>query len=206
MIRNIVFDMGGVLIHFRPDHFIRRLGITDEADRELLGRQVFRSVEWPGMDWGLLTDEEAAASICRRVPERLHGAVRSLVLEWDRPIEPVEGMDELVRELKESGYRLYLLSNASCRHPDYWPRVPASRYFDGVMVSCFVKTVKPQPEIYGMLCETFGLRAEECFFVDDLPVNVVGACKSGFSGAVFHGDVEELRAELRRAGIYGNSL
>lgn len=201
MIRNIIFDMGGVLIHFVPDRFIDRLGITDEADRRLLLRQVFRSLEWSGMDWGIMTDEEAVESICSRVPERLHQAVRSLVMEWDRPVEPVEGMEELIEELKAGGYRIYLLSNASCRHPDYWPGIPASRFFDGVLVSYSVKTVKPQPEIYGMLCEKFGLKAEECFFVDDLPVNVVGARRTGMSGMVFHEDVEELREELRRAGV-----
>ncbi len=201
-IRNIVFDMGGVLIHFVPDHFISRLGITDEADRKLLFRQVFRSVEWSGMDWGMLTDAEAAESICRRMPERLHQAVRSLVLKWDeQPMEPMEGMYELIEELKENGYRIYLLSNASSRHPDYWPKIPASRLFDGVLVSYSVKTVKPQQEIYAILCERFGLRPEECFFIDDLPVNAAGARKYGMSSMVFHEDMEELRNRLREAGV-----
>lgn len=200
MIQNIIFDMGQVLVHFIPDHFLDRLDVS-ETDRELLFRQVFRSVEWSNMDWGVMTDEEAADSICRRVPERLHEAVRKLVLEWDRPIEPFEGMEELAEELKFNGYGIYLLSNASSRHPDYWPRIPASRFFDGVLVSYSVKTVKPQPEIYRMLCEKFALKPEECFFVDDLPVNVSGACREGMSGMVFHGDIKELRHALLAAGV-----
>lgn len=200
MIRNIVFDMGKVLIDFDPAVFVRRLKLAEE-DARFLMPQVFRSVEWANMDWGIMTDEEAVASICGRVPERLHDAVRRLVLEWDRPIMPIDGMEELIGGLKGAGYGIYLLSNASRRHPDYWPRIPASRFFDGVLVSYSVKTVKPQPEIYKMLCDRFGLKAEECFFVDDLPLNVAGACRSGMSGMVFHGDTEELRQALKATGV-----
>ncbi len=200
MIRNIVFDMGGVLIHFIPGHFIDRLHVSEE-DRTLLFRQVFRSVEWANMDWGIMTDEEAAESICGRVPRRLRDAVHELVLRWDRLMEPMEGMEELIEELKAGGYGIYLLSNASCRHPSYWPSISASRFFDGVLVSYSVKTVKPQPEIYRMLCGKFALKAEECFFVDDLPANIAGACRCGMSGMVFHEDIRELRQALRAAGV-----
>ena len=143
MIRNIVFDMGQVLLRFIPDLFIERLGVEGE-DKKLLNREVFRSLEWARMDRGSLTDEEAAEIICRRVPERLHDAVHKLVAMWDRPILAVEGTEELIAELKEKGYGIYLLSNASYRQHDYWPKLPASRYFDGTLVSADVKLVKPQ--------------------------------------------------------------
>ena len=130
MIKNIVFDMGNVIIRFDPELFMVRLGLADE-DRRLLKRELFVSLEWSRMDRGSLTDEEAAEIVCRRVPERLHDAVRRLVGMWDRPILPVEGMYELVEELRGMGYGIYLLSNASFRQHDYWPRVPASKFFDG---------------------------------------------------------------------------
>ena len=98
MIRNIVFDMGQVLLRFIPDLFIERLGVEGE-DKKLLNREVFRSLEWARMDRGSLTDEEAAQIICRRVPERLHDAVHKLVAMWDRPILAVEGTEELIAEL-----------------------------------------------------------------------------------------------------------
>ena len=100
MIRNIVFDMGQVLLRFDPPLFIERAGVP-EADRELVRREVFQSLEWARMDRGSLTDAEAAESICRRLPAHLHAAVRALVGMWDRPILPVEGMEALVAELKE---------------------------------------------------------------------------------------------------------
>lgn len=200
MIRNIVFDMGQVLIRFDRDYFIERLGITGE-DKALLKRQVFLSLEWARMDRGSMTDAEAAQSVCKRLPEHLHDAATKLVGMWDRPILPVEGMYELVQELKENGYGIYLLSNASLRQHDYWPRIEASRFFDGTLVSADEGVVKPQPEIYRLLLERFHLKAEECFFIDDVPANIEGAFYCGIPGTVFHGDTGLLRQALRSAGV-----
>ena len=156
MIKNIVFDMGNVLLRFEPELFIQRLGVTPE-DRRTLLIEVFRSLEWAKMDRGSLTERQAAELICQRVPERLHSAVHSLTDQWERPILPVEGSYELVEELKNMGYGLYLLSNASYRQHDYWPLIPCSKFFDGTLISADVKLVKPQPEIYRLLFEKFSL-------------------------------------------------
>lgn len=200
MIKNIVFDMGNVIILFDPELFMSRLGLAEE-DRRLLKRELFVSLEWSRMDRGSLTDEEAAEIVCRRVPERLHDAVRRLVGMWDRPILPVEGMYELVEELRGMGYGIYLLSNASFRQHDYWPRVPASKFFDGTLISADVKLVKPQPEIYRLLCDKFSLVPEECVFIDDSTSNAEGAYFCGINALVFHGDAHEMRLKLNELGV-----
>ncbi len=200
MIKNIVFDMGQVLIRFDTDIFMDRIGVESE-DKPLLRREVFQSVEWSRMDRGSLTDEEAAAIIRARVPERLGEAVDKLVAMWDRPILEIPGMYELVEELKANGYKIYLLSNASLRQHEYWPRIPCSRFFDGTLISSDVKLVKPQPEIFLLLCMKFGLRAEECFFVDDATLNCEAAHLVGMTPAVFHGDADEIREKLIAAGV-----
>ncbi len=200
MIRNIVFDMGNVLIRFDRDYFMRFYGVPEE-DRPLLMREVYLSTEWCMMDRGTLTDEEAFAIMRTRIPERLHEAAHKLVTLWDRPILEVEGMADLIEELKGLGYGIYLLSNASLRQHEYWPRVPASRFFDGTFVSADWKVIKPMPEIYLLMLNTFGLRADECFFIDDSPVNVETALFTGMHGAVFHNDVALLRRGLRAAGV-----
>ena len=200
MIKNILFDMGQVLIRFDQKYFIKRLGIED-ADLDLLLREVYRSVEWVQMDRGSLREEDAFRSISKRLPERLHDAAWKLICMWDRPILEVAGMYELVEELKGLGYGIYLLSNASVRQHDYWPRIPASRFFDGKLISADVHVIKPQPEIYRLCLEKFGLQAEECFFIDDAPANIEGALCCGIAGAVFHGDAKLLRSQLRAAGI-----
>ena len=192
--------MGNVVIRFDPELFMDRLGIEGD-DRQLLMREVFKSPEWVMMDRGSLTDEQAAEIMCARVPERLGDAVHKLVAFWHRPILEIEGIPALIEELKGLGYRIYLLSNASYRQHDYWPRVPCSRFFDGTLISCDVKLVKPMPEIYLRMCQTFGLRADECFFIDDSTANVEAARYTGMHGVVFFEDMARLRRELNAAGV-----
>ena len=102
MIRNIVFDMGQVLIRFDRQELIGRLDL-DAADGRTVLNEVLLSPEWSRMDWGEIGDAEAAERICARVPERLWEPVRRTVLRWDEPLVPVEGMEELIRELKAAG-------------------------------------------------------------------------------------------------------
>ena len=201
MIRNIIFDMGGVLIQFDREYFIRRLGVANEDERILMN-EVFCSLEWAQLDRGTITQAGAIANMCARLPQRLHEAATNLVTHWDRPIIPMEGMYELVAELKALGYGIYLLSNATLRLHEFWPDIPASRFFDGTLISADVKLVKPQPEIYTLLCNTFGLQPSECFMIDDMPMNIEGAYEAGLAGFVFHGEVSALRNALKQAGVH----
>ena len=200
MIRNILFDMGNVLIYFDRNLFMDRLGVAEE-DKKLLMREVFLSVEWVRMDRGSMVEADAVKSCCARLPERLHNAAEKLIQMWDRPILPIPGMYELIEELKAKGYGIYLLSNASLRQHEYWPRIEASRFFDGTLISADEGVIKPQPEIYRLILERFNLLAEECFFIDDVPANIEGALYCGIPGAVFYNDVEYLRRNLRSAGV-----
>ena len=200
MVKNILFDMGEVLIHFDTKYYISRLNLGTE-DSDLLMQEVFRSVEWVRLDRGSMTDDEAVESICHRLPPRLHASVRELVSHWDMPILPVDGMEQLVRELKQKGHRIFLLSNASLRHHEYWPRIPGSQYFDDLLVSANVRLLKPQPEIYHLACETFHILPEETIFIDDVPANIEGASQAGINGYVFRQDIPALKNWLASQGI-----
>ena len=200
MIRNMIFDMGNVLLRFEPEAFMERIGIAPE-DRPVLWREIYHSREWVQMDHGTLSEADAAEQIAARVPKRLRDAVYKLTAEWDRHILPVEGMAELAGELKGMGYKLYLLSNAGLRQHEYWPRVPGSELFDGTLISADVRLLKPDYAIYRLLCEKFTLDPAECFFIDDNPPNIEAAYCCGIDGAVFHNDVAVLRRDLNKAGI-----
>lgn len=201
MIDTIVFDMGQVLIHWKPELLIAHLELAEEEQR-LLQRELFQSVEWVQLDRGSITGETAAEQVCRRLPEKLHPAVHTVVSGWwQRPLVPMEGMAELVRELKGNGYRIFLLSNASVDLRKYFHRIPGSECFDGLLVSAEEKLIKPQWEIFETLYRRFELNPENCFFVDDSPANVEAALCTGMAGTIFRGDVNRLRWELRAAGI-----
>ena len=201
MIRNIVFDMGNVLIRFDPDLFMDREGITDAGERRMIRNDLFLSVEWAQMDSGILTEKTAEPMILKHFPENMHAVVSHLLYSWAIPRAEINGMEELVRGLKQAGYSIYLLSNASVSQHRYWPLVPVSRYFDGEMISCDVKVVKPMWEIYHLFTERFELDPEECLFIDDAPNNVAAAIACGWQGIVFHGDAAELRTRLRDMNI-----
>ncbi len=201
MIRNVVFDMGNVLLRFEPEMLMNRQGILDPEDREIVNREMFRSVEWVQMDMGILTEEAAEPLILGRLPERLREKARQLLYHWWEPREMIPGMEKLVRRLKQAGYGIYLLSNATVNQPKYWEILPISRYFDGSMISGIVKMIKPVPAIYRLFTEEFGLDESECVFIDDSPANVAAAIACGWKGIVFNGDSEETEEKLRKLGV-----
>lgn len=203
MIKNILFDMGSTLIRFEPETFIRLAGITDPADRSALLWEVYRSAEWVALDRGAITEDQAEAAMCRRLPERLHAVAGRLIRHWDRPLLVVEGMEELVEELSELGCGLYLLTNAGPRHHEYWPRFPVSRFFpeERIFRSSDYLLLKPEREFYDKALATLGLDAAECVFIDDSPPNAESAIRCGIDTVIFRGDAAHLRSALRARGI-----
>ena len=193
---NIIFDMGNVLIHFKPERFIEREGVADGADRRLLLETIFRSPDWPRLDLGELKEDGLAALLLPRLPERLRGVGQRLICRWYDPIEPIPGMADLVRACKARGWGVYLLSNAGLNHREYWPGVPGSECFDGAVVSAFEGCLKPDPAIYRTLLARYRLDPVDCVFVDDMPANVRGATAVGMRGVVFDGDVDALRRAI----------
>ena len=200
MIRNVVFDMGQVVLRFDPEYFITKAGVTDPGARQMLKRELFQSLEWAEMDYGRLTEETAEPRVMRHVPERLAGEVHRLLFHWADWRSAIDGMEDLIRKLKEAGYGVYLLSNASKGQHRYWSQFGVSRYFDGKLISADVGVIKPMPEIYRLFIEKFQLKPEGCVFVDDLTANVAAAVHEGWQGIVFHGDAEELRRKLGEMG------
>ncbi|MBQ5406782.1 MAG: HAD family phosphatase [Oscillospiraceae bacterium] len=201
MIKNIVFDMGRVLIEWEPEVIVAREGLGEDDSRLLL-REVFACGEWAAMDHGWMSSEEGWRRICRRLPERLHENARRCVFDWWKgPLVPIPGMAELVREVKALGYGVYLLSNATSYLSEYFHRIPGSECFDGRIVSADVKLLKPRPEIYRELYRQYGLDPAECFFIDDSLLNVDGAWLTGMNAVVFFGDMARLRRELAEAGV-----
>ena len=201
MIRQVVFDMGNVLIEWDPDKIIARNGLAGD-DAKLLRREVFDGMEWVTMDRGTMSQDEGLAQILRRLPQELHGAAERCVRDWWKAeLVHVEGVEALIREIHALGYGLYILSNATSFLHDYYDRLPAHECFRGLVVSADEKLLKPQHEIFERFLERFKLDPAECFFIDDSPLNIDGARCAGIRGTVFFRDMARLRRELNEAGI-----
>ena len=109
-------------------------------------------------------------------------AVLQRAIDLQEPVAPTE---ELVRDLKEAGYRLYVLSNMSREFIDYLRRFPVYGLFDGEVVSCEELCVKPEPRIYEILLDRYGLLPSETLFIDDRPANIDTARQLGIGGFLF---------------------
>ncbi|HEY8464019.1 MAG TPA: HAD family phosphatase [Bacillota bacterium] len=185
MIKNIVFDMGNVIIEFNPIQYLSEI-IDDPAVVNQVYQEMFCNKEWEELDRGAISEAEALASIGARIPQYI-GYVKHVMTTWFHKLKPIEGMYELVQDLKHRGYRLYLLSNASPRIYEYMDNVPALKFFDGYLISCDIQVNKPDKEIYESLMRKYHLIAEECLFIDDLSCNIEGAKSVGWQGYVFKG-------------------
>lgn len=200
LIKNIVFDMGDVLMHFLPEVFIDRYDLSPEDKKIVIDKIYFDGPNWSLVDWGYLSEEDYADMLCKEMPEKYHVAVRGMICKWFDPVLPVEGMGDLIKRLKESGYNIYLLSNAGLKHSEYWNKIPGSEYFDGIVVSAYEKAVKPQPEIYKILLDRFRLKADECLFIDNNHLNLAGAHICGIDTVIFK-NCKDLTERLKNKGI-----
>ncbi len=196
MIKNIVFDMGNVLLDFNPQTSMQMLGISEKAQPFILS-ELFGGREWVELDLGNISVDEAYENIKQRVPEEHHAELRKCVDGWDICMVPVEGAKEFCSFVKTKGYNVYVLSNAHKSFYEYFPRYFSLEFFDGVVVSADVHIVKPDVRIYEHLLSKFNLKAEECLFIDDRADNVEGAVKAGMKAYQFKNDFEDIKQYLK---------
>lgn len=199
MIRNLIFDMGNVLVEFLPEHLVKRCGL-DSDDEQILLKEVFYSGNWKKHDLGLVDEKKLYELSAEALPERLHKAAEEMIYRWHDPLIPVEGMADLVREMKERGLNLYLLSNAGKDQPGYWNRIPGSKFFDGTVVSALEGCIKPDPKIYEILLDRYRLKPEECLFIDDVEENIRAAKELGMDVYLFDKDIGRLRETVLNKG------
>ena len=200
MIRNIVFDMGGVLATWNPQYIVSKLPVKDE-NRQLLLKEIFTSPDWARLDEGTIEEDDFLALVQSRLPEEAREDARIAMEQWDNYMEPIDGTCHLVKELKAKGYKLYLLSNAGVRYHKRLEQRAVMRLLDGRFVSADFKLIKPNPAIFETFCSHFGLRPEECVFIDDTAKNIEGSKAAKMDGIVFDGDVNRLRSELTQRGV-----
>ena len=200
MIKNIVFDMGGVLIDYNPEKTLYSLFDKETAD--ILLREIFRNPIWNDKDRGIIFPEDIMERKKNLIPAEHLEKTAELVDNFFPYMPPFEKMYDLVKTLKKNGYRIYLLSNASSDFHERRKGIPALEFFDGVIVSADYKQLKPEKEIYLTLFEKFSLNPEECYFIDDVQKNIDGAMAVGMDGhCYYHGDIDILKKAMAEKGI-----
>ena len=187
MIKNIVLDMGNVLLDFNPD-FVLDQFCSSEEEKDIIRKELFEGPEWLLGDRGDIKDKDRFDLVKVRVPEKYHEALRNCADHWDICMDPLDGAREFCEYVKDHGYGIYVLSNASDLFYTYFPKFLPLDFFNGVFVSSDYLMLKPDLEIYEKFLEVQGLKADECLFIDDREENVLGAQKAGMNTFRFMGD------------------
>jgi 2-haloacid dehalogenase len=196
----VIFDVGNVLYGWDPDSFLVRQIADDEARMRFVDD--IGLWQWhESLDGGRSYDE-AAAELSEKFPEYAH-----LIAAWGERFgetitDPLPGVHAIVEELHARGVPLYAITNFSA---DFWPPFRAQEQaffarFRDIVVSGEVKLLKPDPAIYYLALDRFGLRPRDGLFVDDRLINVEGAAAVGLHAHLFT-TAEDLRARLELEGL-----
>lgn len=197
--RAVIFDVGNVLVHWRPEDVYARL-IPDAAARAALFARVdFDAMNLRGDRDGRLADEVAALAA-------RHPADADAIIAWhDNWAEmfspPIPESFDLLARLQAAGVRTVALTNFAA---DTWEKAvgiyPALGTFDVAVVSGRIGTVKPEPRIYDILEARTGLSGADLFFTDDRDANIAAAAARGWRTHLFDGPAG-LETALRAAGL-----
>jgi FMN phosphatase YigB (HAD superfamily) len=200
MIKNIIFDLGNVLISFKPADYLDKAGYAPEAVTVIIN-DIFQSVEWDLIDNGAITTKEAIEKISERSSMKRE-EIASVFDSRTKIMYPVNSNVKLLPGLKNRGLKLYYLSN----FPDdifeeVYKEYEFFSFFDGGIISSRVKQSKPNIKIFEILLEKYSLRSDECLFIDDIEINVSAAIKTGMKGIKAQEDadlLELIEKELER--------
>lgn len=195
MIRNLVFDYGKVLVNYDFARLFRDL-IPDEGKRQAFAEFINDPARVEVFDLGFKNFEGVVEDFISERPDfeqelRLFAAHKTEAI-----FEQVPGMYELLSQLKSEGFRLYGLTNWDTLIYDTLEQFEIFRLLDGMVISSEVHTVKPHPQIYGILFDKYGLVPQECVFADDKAENVLGGRALGMEGIVFR-NARQYEDELR---------
>ncbi|HRK96884.1 MAG TPA: HAD family phosphatase [Alphaproteobacteria bacterium] len=196
MIKNIVFDIGGVLVDFNPRYLYRTI-LDDNQDIEHLLTHIC-TPEWNHtLDLGRSWDD-ASVELKNKYPEKSY----LIDLYWERWLDmfsgPIHETVDILMDVKRRGYPVYALSNWNDKKfVVALKEFPFLGLFDGRIVSGEVKLAKPDPAIYKLLLESYRLNPRETLFIDDLPKNIQAARDLGFEAIQFISprDLEERMTE-----------
>ena len=195
----VVFDLGGVLIDWDPRYLYRTLFDDEVAMEEFLATvttQEWNRAQDAGRPWA-----DAVEELATRHPEK-RDLIEAYWRRWPETLgEAIEPTVALLDELRSTGIRLYALSNWSGEtFPLARPRYPFLEWFDGIVISGDERLAKPDPRIFDVLLERYGLAAAETLFIDDHAPNVEAAAALGFAALQFVA-ATDIRAELERLGL-----
>ena len=203
MIKNIIFDIGQVLVEFNWEEFFRQH--FSEGDFEKVSNAtVLNEKIWSEMDRGTLSFDEVIDLIVKE-QDFLKDNIKEILIGLYKSVLPFNYSKNMIKSLKEKGYNIYLLSNfGEVPFNLAKERFDFMEYVDGGIISYEVKMIKPEPLIYKAILEKYNLVASECVFLDDNANNIKEAKSQAFNTVHFtdyQSSVKQLNDLLKRKGL-----
>ncbi|MCR4778849.1 MAG: HAD family phosphatase [Lachnospiraceae bacterium] len=188
MIKNLVFDMGDVLLSYRWMQIMYDHGLSEEETNEFWDK-FFKDGNWVYYDNGTYNTKEFEKFMSEKYPEQAEN-IHYLLTNLDKmPVSRQEVWDKVTRLKKEKGYNLYILSNYPQEmFESHTARVTCMKDMDGVVVSGAIHLTKPNKDIYEYLLNTYNLDPAETIFFDDRIDNIEGAKAAGIDGVVIESE------------------
>lgn len=194
MIKNIIFDVGKVLVDYDPAEYMDRLGLN-ATQQQAVNEAMFENPLWAMADAGVYPSEEFLPRFIAQKPE-YEAQIRKAYDHLDSIISLYPYVIPWMEELKSRELHLYVLSN----YPEFLyqktnPRMKFLPYMEGTIFSAFEQDVKPHESIYRLLLNRYHLNAAESVFIDDRAENIKGAEEVGIYGILFE-SYESARGKL----------
>ncbi len=186
MLENIIFDLGAVVLEWKPAAIAERF-TADVQLQEKLVSGVFTHQDWLDMDRGVLSEDD----VVDRVVERLQlpvVSVRELFTITRESLQVIPETERLIEEAYNAGLNLYCLSNMSVENYAYLqPRFDFFERFQGIVISGHEHLIKPDPNIFTLILERYSLNPASTLFIDDSAQNVAAAENRGIEAVQFFG-------------------
>ena len=196
MIKNIIFDLGKVLLKGCPSIVLESLDIPDEIYQDIKNKFF---ADWEYLDLGEETIKEHFNNC--KLDFDIDKSTREILLNYYKYRPFNNEMIELMNKLKHNNYKIFILSNNNKEAYEYLKQLPIFKFIDGWIVSCDYHIVKPNKEIYKKLFETFNIKSEECFFIDDNRKNIEVGEILGMKGFIFNNNIDELINNMKQNNI-----
>ncbi len=192
MIRNVILDVGNVLVDYCWKKHLNSFGFSEEIAKRVAAATAL-SEDWDEYDRGVLTDDEVLNRFIENDPG-VEKEIRMYVENLSGVIEVYPYAEQWIRDLKAQGLHVYILSNFGEKcYNDCGSKMDFTGLVDGAVFSWREKVIKPDDAIYQCILKRYQLIPEECMFFDDREVNVEGAKRNGIHGIIFEDQAQANR-------------
>lgn len=169
---DIILDMGNVLLEWNKDKILKAVAKT-QNDYLILDKVIFQSGLWERLDLGTLTREELVDRVLSLLGDIYKKKVEEVIWNWPAYIDIYTEVFPMLARLKENGHRIFVLSNTS---PVFYELLkdqlaPLEKILDGFVLSCDIKAIKPDREMFEEILHKYQLDPANCVFLDDIADN-----------------------------------